>query len=213
MYQHVPPEEIEARSLAIIDMEVAEPRPFSGDEWVIARRMVHTTADFDLLAQIRFHPLAVSAGIEALLAKADIVTDTQMALAGIPTRRLEPLGCKVRCLMDDPRVAKRAKAEGVTRAWAAVDEVMAHGGADVFVIGNAPTALVRLLNWMEQGARPPKLIIGMPVGFVNASESKDMLMAQDVVPYVTIAGRKGGSALAASVVNALAKLVREKRTT
>ncbi|MBM9531993.1 precorrin-8X methylmutase, partial [Desulfoprunum benzoelyticum] len=93
---------------------------------------------------------------------------------------------------------------------AAVDEVMAHGGADIFVIGNAPTALFRLLDWMERGARPPKLIVGMPVGFVNAAESKELLLAQDAIPYITIAGRKGGSSLAASVVNALLKLAREK---
>lgn len=210
MYQHVRPEEIEERSMAAIDAEVPEPRPFAGAQWVIARRMIHTTADFDLLNHIRFHPLAVDAGLAALRAGADIVTDTRMAMAGIPMRRLEPLGCSVRCLMDDPRVAKRAKAEGVTRAWAAVDEVMAHGGADVFVIGNAPTALYRLLEWMARGARPPRLIVGMPVGFVNAVEAKDLLMAQDAIPYVTIAGRKGGSSLAACVINALAKMARQE---
>ena len=210
MYVHVPPLEIESRSLAIIDAEVAEPRPFAGEEWIVARRMIHTTADFDLLSSIRFHPRAIEAGKDALASGADIVTDTRMALSGIPTRRLEPLGCAVRCLIDDAAVAKRAKSEGVTRAWAAVDEVMAHGGADIFVIGNAPTALYRLLDWMERGARPPKLIVGMPVGFVNAAESKELLMAQDAIPYITIAGRKGGSSLAASVINALLKLAREK---
>ena len=211
MYTHVPAEEIESRSMAIIDAEVPEPRPFAAEEWVVARRMIHATADFDLLTHIRFHPQAVLAGKTALLAGADIVTDTHMALVGIPRRRLDPLGCTARCLMNEARVAKRAKAEGVTRAWAAVDEVMAHGGADIFVIGNAPTALVRLLDWIGQGARPPRLIIGMPVGFVNAVESKELLMAQDAVPYITVAGRKGGSSLAASVVNALAKLALEQR--
>jgi precorrin-8X/cobalt-precorrin-8 methylmutase len=203
MYVHVPPGEIEPRSLAIIDAEVPEPRPFAGDEWAVARRMVHTTADFDLLNHIRFHPGAVRAGREALLAGADIVTDTRMALAGIPSRRLTPLGCSARCLMDEARVAARARAEGVTRAWAAVDEVMDGGGADIFVIGNAPTALYRLLERVASGARPPRLVVGMPVGFVNAAESKDLLLAQDAVPYIAVAGRKGGSALAASVVNAL----------
>lgn len=210
MYQHVQPDEIEARSMAIIDAEVPEPRPFDGPRWVIARRMIHATADFDLLDHIRFHPRAVDEGKAALLAGADIVTDTQMALVGIPTRRLEPLGCTVRCLMNDARVARRAKAEGVTRAWAAVDEVMAHGGADIFVIGNAPTALYRLLEWMAQGARPPRLIVGMPVGFVNAAEAKELLMAQDKIPYITIQGRKGGSSLAACVINSLAKMVRQE---
>lgn len=209
MYLHVPPGEIEPRSLAIIDAEVPEPRPFSGAEWTVARRMVHTTADFDLLNHIRFHPGAVAAGMAALRAGADIVTDTRMAMSGIPARRLTPLGCRVRCLMDDERVAARAAAEGVTRAWAAVDEVMDGGGADIFVVGNAPTALYRLLERIGSGGRAPALIVGMPVGFVNAAESKELLMAQDAVPYVTVAGRKGGSSLAACVVNALLILVRE----
>lgn len=208
MYTHVPPAEIESRSLAIIDAEVPEPRPFSGEEWSVARRMIHTTADFDLLRHIRFHPDAVRAGKEALLADADIVTDTCMALAGIPRRRLDPLGCAARCLMNDPVVAERAARDGVTRAWAAVDEVMDQGGADIFVIGNAPTALYRLLERIREGARPPRLIVGMPVGFVNAAESKDLLLAQDSIPFIAIAGRKGGSSLAACVINALAELVR-----
>lgn len=212
MYVHIPPGEIEARSLAIIDSEVTEPRPFSGEEWIVARRMIHTTADYDLLNCIRFHPRAIESGKSALRHGADIVTDTRMAMSGIPLRRITPLGGSVRCLMDDPHVASRAKADGVTRAWAAVDEVMAHGGADIFVIGNAPTALVRLLDWLDRGARPPRLIVGMPVGFVNAMESKEMLCAQDAVPFITIAGRKGGSSLAASVINALAKLVREQQS-
>ena len=203
MYVHVPPEEIEPRSLAIIDAEVPEPRPFAGAQWAVARRMVHTTADFDLLNHIRFHPDAVRAGMDALRAGADIVTDTRMALSGIPSRRLTPLGCAARCLMDEPRVAARAKAEGVTRAWAAVDEVMDGGGADIFVIGNAPTALYRLLERVSQAARPPKLIVGMPVGIVNAAASKELLLAQDAIPFIAVAGRKGGSSLAASVVNAL----------
>jgi precorrin-8X/cobalt-precorrin-8 methylmutase len=209
MYIHVPPGEIESRSLAIIDAEVPAPRPFAGGEWAVARRMIHTTADFDLLNHIRFHPGAVRAGTEALLRGADIVTDTRMALSGIPRRRLDPLGCSVRCLMDDDRVAARAAAEGVTRAWAAVDEVMDTGGADIFVIGNAPTALFRLLDRIGRGGRAPRLIVGMPVGFVNAAESKELLLAQDAVPYITVAGRKGGSSLAACVVNALLIMARD----
>ena len=203
MYVHVPPGEIEARSLAIIDAETPEPRPFSGEQWAVARRMVHTTADFDLLNHIRFHPDAIPAGKAALLAGADIVTDTRMALSGIPVRRLAPMGCSARCLMDDVRVAERARRDGVTRAWAAVDEVMDGGGADIFVIGNAPTALYRLLERVDGGARAPRLVVGMPVGFVNAAESKELLLARQDIPFITVAGRKGGSSLAACVVNAL----------
>lgn len=193
--------------MAIIDAEIGDARPFVGEEWIVARRMIHTTADFELVERIRFHPQAVRVGKEALRAGADIVTDTRMALSGIPTRRLEPLGCSVRCLMHDPEVLRRARAEGVTRAWAAVDEVMERGGADIFVIGNAPTALYRVLDWVRRGAGAPRLVVGMPVGFVNAAESKELLLGQDAVPYVTIVGRKGGSPLAACVINALAGLV------
>lgn len=206
MYTHYSPHEIEARSLAIIDSEVPEPRPFAGDEWIVVRRMIHTSADFALLDSVRFHPEAVAAGIQALSQGAEIITDTMMALAGMPPRRLEPLGCAARCLMNDPEVFRRAAAEGVTRAWAAVDEAMDRGGADIFVIGNAPTALFRLLDRVMQGAPAPRLVVGMPVGFVNAAESKELLLAQQTIPYITIQGRKGGSSLAASVVNALANL-------
>lgn len=209
MYTHVPPSEIEKRSLEIIDSEVAE-KPFEGEEWTVARRMVHTSADFELLQHIRFHPQAIAAGKEAVRQGCSIVTDTEMARVGIPMRRLDPLGCTVRCFMNDPAVLKLAKAEHVTRAWAAVDVAMATGGADIFVIGNAPTALFRLLEWIGQGARPPRLVVGMPVGFVNAAEAKDLLLAQDTIPYVSIQGRKGGSALAACVINALAKMVQEE---
>ncbi|GAB1409919.1 precorrin-8X methylmutase [Desulfovibrionales bacterium] len=212
MYQHIHPEEIEPRSLACIDAEVPEPRPFYGMEWAVVRRMIHTSADFSLLESVRLHPEAIQAGIHALRSGADIVTDTQMALAGISRQRLAPFGCTVRCLMGDPDIASRAKADGVTRAWAAVDAVMARGGADIFVMGNAPTALYRLLDRVEQGAPAPRLVVGMPVGFVNAAESKEILMAQKRIPFITVAGRKGGSALAASVINALAILAAEQGT-
>ncbi|MGE4291342.1 MAG: precorrin-8X methylmutase [Desulfovibrio sp.] len=216
------PQEIENRSLGIIDSEVPEPRPFAGVEWEVVRRMIHTTADFELLKLTRFHPGAVRVGLEALRRGARIVTDTEMARAGIPLRRMEPLGCTVNCLMNDPRVAELARQNGSTRALAAVD--VAVGAADlsgpdspsptsfapspdIWVIGNAPTALIRLLEHVRSGKAHPALVIGMPVGFVNAAESKELLLAQEAVPYVTIRGRKGGSALAACVVNALADVV------
>ncbi|WP_022661021.1 precorrin-8X methylmutase [Paucidesulfovibrio longus] len=208
------PQEIENRSLGIIDSEVPEPRPFAGVEWEVVRRMIHTTADFELLELVRFHADAVRAGVAALKAGARIVTDTEMARAGIPLRRMEPLGCSVTCLMNDPRVAELARENGTTRALAAVDvAVGAAGGAplpdapDIWVVGNAPTALIRLLEHVRAGRTAPALVVGMPVGFVNAAESKELLLSQDVAPFVTIRGRKGGSALAASVINALADVV------
>jgi precorrin-8X/cobalt-precorrin-8 methylmutase len=205
------PQEIENRSLGIIDSEVPEPRPFAGVEWEVVRRMIHTTADFELLELVRFHAAAVRAGVEALKAGARIVTDTEMARAGIPLRRMEPLGCTVDCLMNDPHVAERARENGTTRALAAVDvAVGAAGGAlaqdapDIWVVGNAPTALIRLLEHVRAGRTSPALVVGMPVGFVNAAESKELLLSQSLAPFVTIRGRKGGSALAACVINALA---------
>lgn len=200
-------EDIEAESLRIIDAETPEPRPFAGAEWAVVRRMIHTTADFEMLALARFHPRAIAAGLAALSAGALIVTDTEMARAGIPERRMTPLGCRVRCLMRDPEVLALAQAEGCTRARAAVDFAVARLNPEIYVIGNAPTALLRLLEHIEAGRAKPALIVGMPVGFVNAVESKARLMAQDHIPYIAIEGRKGGSALAACAINALAEIV------
>ncbi|MEF2144363.1 MAG: precorrin-8X methylmutase [Desulfovibrionaceae bacterium] len=201
------PLEIENKSLGIIDSEVPLPRPFEGVEWEVVRRMIHTTADFEMLDLVRFHPQAVVSGLAAMRSGAVIVTDTEMARMGIPVRRMEPLGCTVHCLMNDPRVAEQAKSRGLTRARVAVDRAVEELAPNIWVIGNAPTALIRLLELAEQGHARPALVVGMPVGFVNAAESKDMLLAQDRLPYVSVQGRKGGSALAACVINALAEVV------
>ena len=200
-------QDIEAESMRIIESEVPEPRAFAGDEWLVVRRMIHTTADFGLLDLVRFHPKAVEAGRRALASGCTLVTDTEMARAGIPDRRMLALSCTVRCLMRDPEVLALSKEQGCTRARAAVDFAVERIKPAIYVIGNAPTALLRLLEHVEAGRAEPALIIGMPVGFVNASESKALLMAQSKIPYIAIQGRKGGSALAASAVNALAEMV------
>lgn len=205
------PAEIEHLSFSIIDREVGEDRPFSGARWRIVRRMIHTTADFELPQLTVIHPDAVSSGMAALARGARIVTDTEMARCGIPVRRMEPLGASVQCLMNDPRVVQTARERGITRARAAVDVAVEEIRPDIWVIGNAPTALIRLMEHLEDGAKPPALIVGMPVGFVNAAESKELLLEQTGVPYVTIRGRKGGSALAATVVNSLAEEVLANR--
>ncbi len=198
------PEAIEARSLAIIDAEVPEPRPFAGQQWEIVRRLIHTTADFELLDLVRFSRGAVEAGLAALAGGATVVTDTEMARCAIPLRRMTPLGCQVCCLLNDPEVTQAAAAAGGTRAAAAVDAALALPGRRIFAIGNAPTALLRLLKRLDEGAPAPDLVIGMPVGFVNAAESKALLMTRADVPWIAISGRKGGSALAGATVNALA---------
>ena len=204
--KNIKPGEIEKNSFAIIDSEVPEPRPFHGDEWQVARRMIHTTADFELLSLIRFHPDAIKSGVTALKSGCLIITDTEMARMGIPKKRMERLSCRVRCYMNNPAVIDNASKEGRTRASVAVDHAASHLTGNICVIGNAPTALLRLLEIIKKGQCKPELIVGMPVGFVNAAESKQILMEQKDVPFITISGRKGGSALAACVINQLAEI-------
>lgn len=202
------PGDIEKKSFEIIDAEVPEPRKYEGIEWQIVRRMVHTTADFELIDLVRFHPDAVSSGVAALRSGCTIVTDTEMARCGIPLRRMKPLNCSVRCLMNDPEVIAASKQKGTTRAHAALELAANTLKPAVHVIGNAPTALIRLVRLIEDGKMEiPSLVVGMPVGFVNAAESKALLMGYKDIPYISIEGRKGGSALAACVVNALAEVV------
>ena len=200
------PVEIETRSLAIIDSEVPEPRPFEGREWLVVRRMIHTSADFDLLSLVHFHPEAIDSGIRAMKRGCLVVTDTEMARVGITPSRMDQLGCRVVCYINTQEVRDRAIREKITRAQAAVDFARFRLDGGIYVVGNAPTALIRLLKWTGEKRCRPALIVGMPVGFVNATESKERLMIQDEVPYITVRGRKGGSALAASVINQLALL-------
>lgn len=207
----VEPGEIERESLATIDSEVPEPRPFQGEQWRIVRRMIHATADFELLSLVAFHPAAVKSGTAALKSGCLIVTDTEMARTGIPKRRMKRLGCRVTCYMNDPAVINKASTQGLTRASVAVDHAASRLTGAIYVVGNAPTALLRLLEIIKEARCTPALIVGMPVGFVNAAESKQMLMDRSPIPFITIRGRKGGSAVAASVVNQLAELALEQQ--
>ena len=202
------PGDIEAQSFAIIDREAGD-HGFGTAEWSIVRRMIHTSADFDYIKNVRIHARALASGKAALKAGARIVTDTRMAQMGIPLRRLEPFGASIMCLMDDPGVAEQAKRNGTTRAVAAVDLAVESGPPEIFVIGNAPTALFRLLEHIEAGRVSPALVVGLPVGFVNAAESKQALSRTDI-PHITALGRKGGSNVAASAINALAELCLEE---
>lgn len=200
------PDSIETRSFEIIDAETPEPRPFSGRQWEIARRLVHTTADFDLLNHLTFHPDAIEAGIAALKSGCTIFTDTEMARSGIPMRRMQPLGCTVQCLLNRPDVIAAAQTQGTTRAHAAMDAIGTELQGSIVAIGNAPTALIRLAERLDAGGPAPALVIGMPVGFVNAAESKTLFTACCDIPHIIIRGRKGGSPLAAATVNALAEI-------
>lgn len=197
------PNDIESLSFEIIDRE-AGPHTFSPAAWTIVRRMIHTTADFEYIDSVRFHPHAIERGIEAILSGKPIITDTEMARVGIRKGDTGRFGCAVECFIADPAVRERAQEEGITRAKAAVDMAAEKMTGGIYVVGNAPTALLRLLELIKEGKARPALIIGLPVGFVNAAESKSELLASDF-PCITNIGRKGGSNVAASVVNAIVK--------
>jgi precorrin-8X/cobalt-precorrin-8 methylmutase len=202
------PEQIEALSFSIIDSE-AGAHGFPADQWRIVQRMIHTSADFDYLQSVRFHPRAIEAGVAAIRSGCTIVTDTHMARAGIRKTELARFGVAATCYIGDPDVRQRAAQSGSTRARAAVDAAVNHMAGGIFVVGNAPTALLRLLELVRAGAARPALVVGLPVGFVNAAESKAALVQTDI-PYISNVGRKGGSNVAASVVNALTKLALER---
>jgi precorrin-8X/cobalt-precorrin-8 methylmutase len=195
------PEQIETLSFQIIDQEAGE-HSFTADQWTIVRRMIHTSADFEYKEMIRFHAEAITAGIDAIRAGKSIITDTNMARAGIRQKDLERFGVTVKCYMNDPNVMERAQKNGTTRAKAAVDAAVSDMQDGIYVIGNAPTALLRLIELVENKQTRPALIIGLPVGFVNAAESKAALIEMNL-PYISNIGRKGGSNVAASVVNAI----------
>ena len=206
--ERMKPQEIEQESFRIIDRE-AGPHSFSPQEWQIVRRMIHTSADFDYLQTVRFHPKAIAMGIEAIRSAKSIVTDTRMAHSGIRKAELGRFGIRVICNMDDPAIHAAARTSGSTRAAAALDAAAAEMPEAMYVIGNAPTALLRLIERVRSGEARPALIVGLPVGFVNAAESKAALVALDY-PCITNTGRKGGSNVAAAVVNALILLATEK---
>ncbi|MBI2353717.1 MAG: precorrin-8X methylmutase [Deltaproteobacteria bacterium] len=197
------PEEIEAESFRIIDSEVGS-HDWPETEWQVVRRAIHTSADFEYARTMVFSEGAVEHAVAALRSGSGIVTDTNMALAGIARARLIPLGCEVTCHVADSDVAALAQREGITRSVTAMRKSVRNPNNRIFVIGNAPTALFELLRLVREGQARPALIIGLPVGFVGAEESKSALAAGGHgVPFITNMGRKGGSNVAAAVVNAL----------
>ena len=199
--QRVAPAEIEARSMEIIQSELGE-RTFPAEVLPVVKRVIHTTADFDYADNLIFSPGAVEQGIAAIKGGCTIVTDTQMARSGINKRVLEKFGGEAVCFMSDPDVAAEAKARGVTRAAVSMERAAKLDRTLILALGNAPTALVRACELLEEGAMKPALIIGAPVGFVNVVESKELLLTEDV-PYIVARGRKGGSNVAAAICNAM----------
>ena len=204
--RHVLPVDIERTSMEIISEELARMGVvLSGPNEAVIQRVIHTTADFDYVENLRFTPRAVERAVEVLRAGAVIVTDTNMACSGVNKAGLGKLKGEALCLMADPEVAAAAKAAGTTRAAAAVERAAAAHPAAVFAVGNAPTALLKLRELMEGGFRPA-LVIGAPVGFVNVVESKRQIFgicAETGVPCIAAMGRKGGSNVAAAICNAL----------
>ena len=201
MIEHIRPMDIEKRSFEIITELLGERQP-APENALVVKRVIHTTADFDYAENLLFSPGAVERGIEALRAGCSIVTDTQMAKAGINKGILSRLGGQVHCFISDPDVAEEARSRGVTRAAVAMERAAALGERCVFAVGNAPTALLALAELVEAERLEPALVIGVPVGFVNVVESKERLLACPV-PHIVARGRKGGSNVAAAVCNAL----------
>ena len=201
MNGHMKPADIEKRSFAIITEELGG-RTFPEGVAEVVKRVIHTSADFDYADNLCFSPDAVEQAKAALEAGATIVTDTNMALAGISKGTLAKLGGKAVCLMADEDVAREAKERGVTRATVSMEHAAKLDGPLIFAIGNAPTALIRLHELIEEGAVSPALVIGVPVGFVNVVESKELFIGGET-PYIIARGRKGGSNVAAAIVNAL----------
>jgi precorrin-8X/cobalt-precorrin-8 methylmutase len=195
------PHEIEQLSFKIIDKEAGQ-HSFDSKTWAIVRRMIHTSADFDYIKSVCLHPSAIEAGIHALSKGKNIITDTEMLRAGIRKKSVQTFGGETICLISDPKVSEVSKKNSTTRSLTAVDFALEHMQDGIYAIGNAPTALMRLIELCRNNIAKPALIIGLPVGFVNASESKAMLTELNI-PYITNKGRKGGSNIAASVVNAL----------
>lgn len=199
--EKVLPSEIEKRSFEIITEELGEKRLIPGTE-AIVKRCIHTSADFDYAENLVFSEHAVEKALEALSEGACIVTDTQMAKAGINKKKLSEYGGEVFCFMSDEDIARTAKENGTTRAQASMDKAAGLDKKLIFAIGNAPTALVRLYELIGERKIKPELIIGVPVGFVNVVASKELIL-ETGVPAIVARGRKGGSNVAAAICNAI----------
>lgn len=201
MIEHIQPMDIEQRSFEIIT-ELLGQRRLDPENELVIKRVIHTTADFEYADSLAFSEHAVQKGLDALRAGCNIVTDTQMAKAGINKTALTRLGGQVHCFISDPDVAREAKDLGITRATVSMERAAGLEKPCIFAIGNAPTALLTLRTLLDEGRVSPALIIGVPVGFVNVVESKEQILTAGA-PYIVARGRKGGSNVAAAICNAL----------
>lgn len=202
--ENVLPAEIEKRSFEIITEELKQMEICIPEEHAaIVKRCIHTSADFEYAKNLMFSEGAVEKALEAIRNGASIITDTQMGKAGINKKKLARYGGQVYCFMSDEDVALTAKENGTTRAVASMEKACVLDEKLIFAIGNAPTALIHLYEMIRGGRIRPELVIGVPVGFVNVVQSKELILSQEEVPYIVARGRKGGSNIAACICNAL----------
>lgn len=206
--ENVLPAEIEKRSFEIITEELAKRGIVLPEEQApVIKRCIHTSADFDYAENLVFSEGAVEKAINAIKGGASIVTDTQMGRSGINKKRLEAYGGQVYCFMSDRDVAEMAGKNGTTRAVASMEKACTLNEKLIFAIGNAPTALIRLYELLREGRIKPELVIGVPVGFVNVVQSKELILSLPDTPYIVARGRKGGSNVAACICNALLYMI------
>lgn len=208
--EYVRPQDIEKRSFAIISKELEEKGiVLPKEQELVTKRAIHTSADFDYAKTMTYSAHAVGIAKKLIQNGADIVTDTNMALAGVNKKELAKYGGEAHCFMAEEEVAKIAKERGVTRAAVSMEKAAQIEKPVIFAIGNAPTALIELYEMMQSGKYRPAFIIGVPVGFVNVEAAKDLILKTDV-PYIINRGRKGGSNIAAAICNALLYELRDE---
>ncbi len=208
--EYVRPQDIEKRSFAIISKELEEKGiVLPKEQELVTKRAIHTSADFDYAKTMTYSAHAVGIAKKLIQNGADIVTDTNMALAGVNKKELAKYGGEAHCFMAEEEVAKIAKGRGVTRAAVSMEKAAQIEKPVIFAIGNAPTALIELYEMIQSGKYRPAFIIGVPVGFVNVEAAKDLILKTDV-PYIINRGRKGGSNIAAAICNALLYELRDE---
>ncbi|UQZ85784.1 Precorrin-8X methylmutase [Paenibacillus konkukensis] len=197
----VQPQEIEEQSFRMITEELGE-HPYTDEQYSVVQRVIHASADFELGRSMLFHKDAVQAGIQAIRSGKTIVADVQMVQVGISKPRIAKFGGDVKVYISDPDVMEEAKRLNTTRAIISIRKAIREADGGIFAIGNAPTALLELIRLVKEGEAKPGLVIGVPVGFVSAAESKEELAKLDI-PFITNVGRKGGSPVAVASVNAI----------
>jgi precorrin-8X/cobalt-precorrin-8 methylmutase len=203
----VQPQEIEGKSFEMITEELGE-HSFTAEQYPIVQRVIHASADFELGRSMLFHPDAIQAGILAVRSGKMVVADVQMVQVGISKNRLEKFGGEVKVYISDPDVMEEAKRLNTTRAIISMRKAIKDADGGIFAIGNAPTALLELIRLIKRGEAKPGLVIGLPVGFVSAAESKEELAKLDI-PFITNIGRKGGSTVTVAALNAISILAEQ----